>query len=112
MRYDLRVASEYSYFAPAGNFFSLFELFDACFVLRQRKTATVSIEFSKEVLYAERGNQTQTKVFKAKSTQRKPRKKLEAHTNKIACGALGRKKKSPAAKQTPPKTKNACGEKK
>ena len=42
---------DYSYFAPVskvtGNLLSLFEQFEACFVLRQRKTATVPIEFSK-----------------------------------------------------------------
>ena len=43
MRYDPGVAGDYSYFAPAGNFLSLFELFEAYFVLGRRRTATVSI---------------------------------------------------------------------
>ena len=61
MRYDPGVASDYSYFAPGGNFLSLFELFDACFVLGQRKTATVLIEFSKEVKYSMPKEETRPK---------------------------------------------------
>ena len=56
---------DYSCFAPVakvtGNFLSLFELFEACFVLRQRKTATVSIEFSKEVKYSYAKKETSAK---------------------------------------------------
>ena len=56
---------DYSYFARVpkvtGNFLSLFELFEACFVLRERKTATVSIEFSKEVKYSMQKEQTSPK---------------------------------------------------
>ena len=56
---------DYSYFAPVpkvtGNFLSLFEPFEAYFALRQGKTATVSIEFSKEVKYSMQKEQTSPK---------------------------------------------------
>ena len=99
---------DYSYFAPVPkyylfssvpkvtrNFLSLFELFEVCFVLRQRKTSTVPIEFSKEVKYstskyAKRGNQLQIKHLRQKQ-----------HEESFFLNRLRRKrnnkKKSPAA---------------
>ena len=60
VRYDPGVARRLlilQYYATVskvtGKFLSLFELFEACFfVLRQRTTATVSIQFSKEAIYS------------------------------------------------------------
>ena len=53
---------DYSYFAPVpkvtGYFLSIFEPFEAYFALRQGKTATVSIEFSKEVKYSMQKDET------------------------------------------------------
>ena len=67
---------DYSCFAPVakvtGNFLSLFELFEACFVLRQRKTATVSIEFSKEVMCSlQKRKPAPKKALKIKSNTKK-----------------------------------------
>ena len=81
-RYSRCVAmpGEYSYFAPVpkitGDFFSPFELLEACFVLRQRKTATISIEFAKEVKYYMQEEETSPqKTSKTKAAQRKPHQK-------------------------------------
>ena len=73
---------EYSYFAPVpkitGDFFSPFELLEACFVLRQRKTAAVSMEFSKEVKYpiCQKRKSDPNRASKTKSTLliKKPQK--------------------------------------
>ena len=88
MRYEPGVASDYSYFAPAGNFPSFFELFETCLVFRQRKTATGSIESSKgrKVLYAKRGNQTQAKHLKDEMSPKKASfffARTEKHAQKL-----------------------------
>ena len=103
MRYDPGVASDYSYFAPAGNFLSLFELFEACVVLRQSKTATVSIEFSKEVKYSmpKEENRPKRRMHLRRNQHKKAIKKMNTRQKKKnACGAVIRTKKTPAAKQT------------
>ena len=99
VRYDLGVASDYSYFAPARNFLLLYELFEAYFVVRQRKTAIVSIEFSKEVKYSIRKEENRPKQGIYDETYSKEAsKKLKARQKQFACGAIGRQKIPPAAK--------------
>ena len=66
MRYDPGVARRLPIFCTTvpkvtGNFLALFEMFEAWFVLRERKTATVSIEFSKEVKYSMQEKETSPK---------------------------------------------------
>ena len=101
MRYDPGVASDCLYFAPAGNFLSILKLFEACFVLRQRKTATVSIEFSKEVKYSMPKEETRPEQSIQDEINTKKALKKQKHAKKnIACVAIGQKEKSPAVKQT------------
>ena len=86
----------------SDNFPSLFELFEPCSVLGQKKTATVSIEFSKERALCKKRKPAPNKAPRTKTTQRKPLKR------KNACGENTPKIKSPAALKAEKIV--ACGE--
>ena len=89
-----------------GNFPSFFELFEPCFVLGQKKTPTVLIEFSKESTLRKKRKPAPNKASKTILTQRKPfltKKNVYLRWKTRHCFRLRRnrpKKTSPAAKQT------------